>query len=152
MTAQFGENLRYDGREMSMCTHPLGDYFSLGGVNPGFGQDWPLDCTALWRGYIGSWEIVGGRLYLTAINVMPGSRVNANLETVFPGYPDRVFAHWYTGTLRVPQGKVLKYVHMGYQSTCESDMLIDVERGVIGDVRIRENEVPKKKENSRQWD
>ena len=76
----------------------------------------------------------------------------ANLETVFPGYPDRVFAHWYTGTLRVPQGKVLKYVHMGYQSTFESDMLIDVERGVVGEVRIRENEVPKKKENSRQWD
>ena len=35
MTAQFGENFRYDGREMSMTTHPLGDYFALGGVNPG---------------------------------------------------------------------------------------------------------------------
>ncbi len=152
MTAQFGENLRYDGREMSMATHPLGDYFALGGVNPGFGEDWPRGCTALWRGDIGSWEIVGGRLYLIAINVMPGSRVAANLETVFPGYPDRVFAHWYTGTLRVPQGKVLKYVHMGYQSTFESDLLIDVARGVIGEVRIRENEVPKKKEDSRRWD
>lgn len=41
---------------------------------------------------------------------------------------------------------------MGYQSTFESDMLIDVERGVIGDVQIRENEVPKSKENARQWD
>ena len=61
MTAQFGESLHYDGREMSMATHPLGDYFALGGVNPGFGLDWPMDCTALWRGYIGSWEIVGGR-------------------------------------------------------------------------------------------
>lgn len=142
MTAQFGERLHYDGREMSMFTHPLGDYFALGGVNPGFGQEWPFDCTALWRGYIGTWEIVDGRLYLTAIDVLPGSRMKANLETVFPGYPDRVFAHWYSGTLRVPQGKVLKYVHMGHQSTFESDMLIDVERGVIGDVRIRENEIP----------
>ncbi len=111
-----------------------------------------MDCTALWRGYIGTWEIVGGRLYLIAINVLPGSRVDANLETVFPGYPDRVFAHWYSGTLRVPQGKVLKYVHMGHQSTFERDMLIDVERGVIGDVQIRENEVPKSKENARPWD
>jgi hypothetical protein len=34
MTAQFGENLRYDSRELSMATHPLGDYFALGGVNP----------------------------------------------------------------------------------------------------------------------
>ena len=145
MTAQFGEGLHYDGREMAMTTHPLGDYFALGGFNPGFGQHWPMECTALWRGYIGTWEIVGGRLYLIAINVLPGSRVTANLEAVFPGYPDRVFAHWYTGTLRVPQGRVLKYVHMGNQSTFESDMLIDVERGVIGDVRIRENEVPQEK-------
>ena len=152
MTAQIGERLQYDGREMSMSTHPLGDYFALGGVNPGFGREWPLDCTALWRGYIGGWEIVGGRLYLIAINVMPGSRVRANLETVFPGYPDRVFAHWYTGTLRVPQGNVLKYVHMGHQSTFESDMLIDVERGAIGHVRIRENEIPKQTGNPKLWD
>lgn len=145
MTAQFGEHLRHDGREMSMTTEPLEDFFALGGVNPGLGQDWPADCSALWRGYIGTWEILGGRLYLIAINVLPGSRVAANLETVFPGYPDRVFAHWYTGTLRSPQGKVLKYVHMGDQSTFERDLLIDVERGVIVGERIRENEVPKEK-------
>ena len=144
MTAQFGEHLHYDGRKMGMCTQPLDDYFALGGFNPGFGLDWPSDCTALWRGYIGTWDIVDGRLYLTAIDVMPGSRVTANLEAVFPGYPDRVFAHWYSGTLRVPQGSVLKYVHMGHQSTFESDMLIDVEQGVIGAVRICENEVAQK--------
>lgn len=146
MTAQFGENLHYDGRDMSMCTQPLDDYFALGGVNPGFGQDWPLDCTALWRGYVGTWEIVDSRLYLIAISGKAANRVDANLESVFPGFPDRVFAHWYTGTLRVPQGKILKYVHMGHESTFESDLLIAVERGVIGEVRIRENEVPSPKE------
>lgn len=26
MTAQFGERLHYDGKAMSMCMHPLGDY------------------------------------------------------------------------------------------------------------------------------
>ena len=149
MTAQFGERLHYDGQEMSMCTHPLGDYFALGGINPGFGQEWPLDCTALWRGYIGTWEVLGDRLYLVAIHKLVLNGTNTNfLETVFPGYPDRVFAHWYSGTLRIPQGNTLKYVHMGYQSTYERDMLIDVERGVIGEVRIRENEIPKQTENS----
>lgn len=73
------------------------------------------------------------------------------LETVFPGYPDRVFAHWYSGTLRIPQGNTLKYVHMGYQSTYERDLLIEVERGVIGDVRIRENEMPKVVESPELW-
>ena len=135
-----------------MCTHPLGDYFALGGVNPGFGQEWPLDCTALWRGYIGTWEVLGDRLYLVAIHklVLNGPGTNL-LETVFPGYPDRVFAHWYSGTLRIPQGEILKYVHMGHQSTFERDMLIDVERGVIGEVRIRENEVLKEVESPELW-
>jgi hypothetical protein len=149
MTAQIGERLHFNGQEMSMCTHPLGDYFALGGINPGFGQEWPLDCTALWRGYIGTWEVLGDRLYLVAIHklVLNGPGTNF-LETVFPGYPDRVFAHWYSGTLRIPQGNTLKYVHMGYQSTYERDLLIKVERGVIGEVRIHENEIPKQTENS----
>jgi hypothetical protein len=45
-----------------MCTHPLGDYFSLGGVNPGFGEDWPRGCTALWRWvwFSARWRIVAG--------------------------------------------------------------------------------------------
>ena len=149
MTAQFSERLHYDGREMSMCTEPLGDYFALGGVNPGFGYE---QCTALWRGYIGSWEVLGGRLYLVAIHNLSSDGTDTNfLETVFPGYPDRVFAHWYTGTLRIPQGHTLKYVHMGYQSTFERDMLIDVERGVIGEVRIRENEIPREVESPELW-
>jgi hypothetical protein len=149
MTAQIGERLHFNGQEMSMCTHPLGDYFALGGIDPGFGQEWPLDCTALWRGYIGTWEVLGDRLYLVAIHklVLNGPGTNF-LETVFPGYPDRVFAHWYSGTLRIPQGNTLKYVHMGYQSTYERDLLIKVERGVIGEVRIHENEIPKQTENS----
>ncbi len=143
MTAQFGERLNYDGQEMSMCTEPLGDYFALGGVNPGFGQEWPLDCTALWRGYVGSWAVLGDRLYLVAIHNLASDGADTNfLETIFPGHPDSVFADWYTGTLCVPQGEILKYVHMGYQSTYERDILIDVERGVIGEVRTRENEIP----------
>ena len=175
MTAQFFEALHYDGREMGMTTEPLGDYFALGGANPGLGLDWPADCTALWRGYIGTWEILRGRLYLIAINVLPGSRVAASLETVFPGYPDRVFAHWFTGTSRIPQVKALLpnailigftgtpllkadkqksievfggYIHtykFDHQSTFERDLLIDVERGVIRGERVRENEVPQDK-------
>ncbi len=88
MTAQFGNAFNYDGQEMSMCTHPLGDYFALGGINPGFGQEWPLDCTALWRGYIGTWEVLGDRLYLVAIHklVLNGPGTNF-LETVFSRLP-----------------------------------------------------------------
>lgn len=54
MTAQIAENLRYAGEDVAMCTHPLRNYFSLGGFDPGFQSNG----TALWRGYVGSWEVL----------------------------------------------------------------------------------------------
>ena len=135
MTAQIAERLRYQGREVSMCTNPLSDYFAMGGYNPRFESN----CTALWRGYVGSWEIVEDRLYLIGVRGTLESGADASLETIFPGFPDRVFAHWYSGTIRIPQGKQLKYVHMGYGSTFERDLFLEVERGVIVATRVRHN-------------
>ena len=65
----------------------------------------------------------------------------ASVATIFPGFPDRVFAHWYSGTIRIPQGKQLEYVHMGYGSTYERDLFLDVERGVVVTTRERQNGV-----------
>ena len=103
MTAQFSEHLRYNGEDFSMYTNPLGDFFAMGGVNPGFESN----CTALWRGYVGSWEIVDNRLYLIGISGTLEGGVEATLATIFPDFPDRVFAHWYSGTIRIPQGNNL---------------------------------------------
>jgi hypothetical protein len=135
MTAQIGERLTYDGREVSMCTEPLGDYFAFGGHNPEF----EFTCTALWRGYVGTWEIVGDRLYLVGLTGTLKDGAEATLESVFPGYPDRVFAHWYSGTLRIPEGKQLEYVHMGYASTYERDCFLMIEKGVVFGSHVRQN-------------
>lgn len=59
MTAQIAERLRYQGEEQALCTQPLSDYFAMGGNNPGF----DVGCSALWRGYVGPWEIKADRLY-----------------------------------------------------------------------------------------
>lgn len=135
MTAQIGEKLTYDGREVSMCTEPLGDYFAFGGHHPEF----ECACTALWRGYVGTWEIVGDRLYLVRLTGTLKDGTEATLETVFPGYSDRVFAHWYSGTLRIPEGKQLEYVHMGYASTYERDRILKIEKGVVVGSHVRQN-------------
>ena len=135
MTAQFHERLRYQGEDMSMCTEPLRDYFRLGGINPGFEKT----CTALWRGYVGSWEIVGKRLYLIGLTGTLSGGAEATLESVFPGFADRVFAHWYTGTLRIPDGRQKQYVHMGWASRYERDVLIEVERGILKSTTVRYN-------------
>ena len=120
-----------------MCTNPLSDYFAMGGFNPRFESN----CTALWRGYVGSWEIVDDRLYLVGLTGTLEDGAEASLATIFPEFPERVFAHWYSGTIRIPQGKQLEYVHMGYGSTFERDLFLDVERGVVVTTRVRQNGV-----------
>lgn len=140
MTAQLGENLRYNDQDLSMCTDPLSDYFALGGKLPPsrFDIRWS---TALWRGHLGSWEIVSDRLYLIKLigRLEDGSALS--LATLFPDFPDRVFAHWYTGKLRIPQGKLLKYVHQGYQSTYERDLFLEIEKGILTGSHVRHNGV-----------
>lgn len=64
MTAQIAENMLYQGKQVAMCTTPLNDYFVMGGYNPRFESN----CTALWRGYVGTWEVVDDRLYLTRLH------------------------------------------------------------------------------------
>lgn len=135
MTAQIAERLVFEGRELALLANPLTDFFEQGGINPGFQST----STALWRGYVGTWEIVADRLYLVALKGVLESGEEANLESVFPGYPDRVFAHWFSGTLRIPQGKQLEYVHMGYGSKYERDLLLKLRHGVVVGQELRIN-------------
>jgi hypothetical protein len=78
-------------------------------------------------------------LYLIGLNgSLEGGR-KASLETVFPGFSRRVFAHWFSGKIRLPQGRQLEYVHMGYGSTYERDLLLTIERGVVTQQTIKQN-------------
>ncbi len=135
MTAQLRERLLYNGDEWSMCAEPLSDYFKLAGERPSFAEQ----STALWRRYVGVWEIVGDRLYLISLHARLEDGSNATLETVFPGFPDRVFAHWYSDELRLPQGRMVEYVHLGYGSKYEADLFLQFENGVLVGSRAVQN-------------
>ena len=137
MTAQIAEKLNYEGRKLSMCSEPLRAFFALGGYQPAFQSN----SSALWRGYVGEWDIKDKRFYMIGLRGVLVDGTDASLESVFPGFPDRVFAHWYSGTIRIPQGKILEYVHMGYGSTYESDLMIDIEKGVVVSAQVIHNGV-----------
>ena len=79
------------------------------------------------------------RLYLVKLTGTLADGTEASLETVFPGFPERVFAHWYTGTLRIPRGQRLRYRHMGYDSVHERDEMLEFEQGVIRRTWVRHN-------------
>jgi hypothetical protein len=135
MTAQIAERLTYKGEEVSMCTTPLSEYFTMSGFTPRF----KFNGTALWRGYVGNWEVVDSRLYLTGLTGTLIDGTEVSLATFFPAFPDRVFAHWYSGEIRIPQGKLIKYLHRGYRSVFERDLFLDVERGMVVATRERHN-------------
>lgn len=134
MTAQFSEKLRYEGQDWQMHTEPLRDYLAREGItfNP------TIESTALRRHYIGSWEIIDDRLFLVGISGESNEK-EISLEALFPGHSGKVFADWFTGTIRAPYGRLLKYVHGGYASQYERDLLLEVDRGVVRERRVREN-------------
>lgn len=120
MTAQIDEIMLYIGYEGYIEERPLEPYLEAADQSSLFRNDWP----ALRRGYYGTWEIVQQRLYLVnlhgSLREGPGS---VSLATLFPDYPDRVFAHWYSGELRFRL-----YFYLGL---LERDVWVRIERGVV---------------------
>lgn len=84
--------------------------------------------TACWRGYQGAWEIRDGRFYLVNL------RGRYNLHAGEP-----ILADWFSGVLRIPQGKRLQYVHMGFGSVYEQEVHIKIEKGIVTATRIVDN-------------
>jgi hypothetical protein len=139
MTAQFTEQIVLNGQKRSLCTDPLESFFEMTGIHPEFMPT----CTALWRGYVGTWDVNSERLYLVGLNGRLKSGQKANLETIFLGFPDRVFAHWFSGVLRLPMGQLLSYVHSGYGSVYERDQFITVKKGItVSTFMVVNGEVP----------
>jgi hypothetical protein len=137
MTAQSGENLIYEGHTVTMHSEPLEDYFEAKGERPEFGGI----CTSCWRGYIGTWEIKDDRLYLVSLEGFGKLKdgTEASLQTIFPDQDGPILADWYSGTLKIPEGEMLEYIHAGYASRFERDRFFEIEKGHITKTYLREN-------------
>lgn len=142
-TAQLPEQLIYKGKTVGIYSEPLEQYFNKDHPKP---IEWiQATCTALWRGYLATWEIKDDKLYLVKI-VRDGCSDDAPampLSKLFPGAKGPIFAKWYTGTLIVPQGKVLQYVHMGYQSIYEQELHIKIKDGKVVGKKMIDNRMKK---------
>ena len=93
MTAQAPEKLLYKGEELTLCSEPLGPFLEFSGSTVKF----DARCTALWRGYVGTWSIESDRLYLVKLCAYVDDAANCEvlelgLEVLFPDYPDGVCA------------------------------------------------------------
>lgn len=143
MTAQLTDNLKYMGETICLTTLPLHAYWSISALhrNPDAGDERGFSDmgTWCWRRHTASWQIDQDHLYLVAINATYKDGTKVKLEDFFPGYPERVFAHWFSGELCSPHGELLEYVHAGFASSYAEELLIQVERGVVKGQQLRDN-------------
>jgi len=146
-TAQEPDRLIYRGKERMLFSNPLEEYYVNGRERPSFMIEPQTTSSAYWRGYIATWEIEDGKLFLTKVDswLCNGSSVKSckqvTLRSLFQNMVSqgRVFAGWFSGELRVPEGKELQYVHMGYGSTYERDLIFNVKAGKVSDPVIVDN-------------
>lgn len=127
MTAQMPEVLWIDGQKHYMFANPLEDHFTQTGIRPSF----RMQSTACRRGYVGEWELIEGSLYLRRLE---GTLIDGQLVTVaslFPAGPRPVLAQWFTGSVSVPLGQLVRYVHMGYGSDYEDELTLEFEQGLL---------------------
>jgi hypothetical protein len=134
MTAQIHERLIFDGEETSMAfcpplpeNHPRVVTIDFDKVERGDGSVM-LFSTACWRHYQGTWEIRDRRFYLKAL------RGRFQLRGDGP-----LLADWFSGALRIPKGKTLVYVHMGFGSVYEQEIHVQVRKGIVTSVRVIDN-------------
>lgn len=141
-TAQFPDTLLYHGKSESIFSTPLEDYFQKTAARP----KWlTATSTACWRGYIASWELRADRLFLTQITRREfDSKGDQYVERdiskkVFRRQSLPIEATWFSGVIRLPQGKQLEYVHLGFESVYEKDLFLEFKNGVLANTRIVRN-------------
>jgi len=147
-TSQDPDVLIVGGKTYDLYSNPLHSYY---------GEDWQpafwvapnTQSSGNWRGYIAAWEIINDRLYLTKIDswfcnrrirTKSGCR-RVTLRDLFGAkvIGGKVAATWFSDELRVPDGKELEYVHMGYGSIYERDIIFDVDGGRITKREVIDN-------------
>lgn len=133
-TAQASDELIVEGKTFALNTNPLEAQLEQKQWKP---PEEAVISSANWRGYIATWEIRDGKLFLkeATILVSDPKDEHAYLRKPITGdlYPGatEVLADWYTGALIVPDGKMTRYVHMGYGSSFDHYQVFRVRAGAV---------------------
>jgi hypothetical protein len=126
-TAQIPDQIIIEGVSHSLHAEPFSPYVSI------IPMQFHGRCTASWRGYRATWEIIEKKLYLLSIHVSPCSKSppQVPLKTIFPNDPVRKFADWHSGVITVAQGQLVKPIYGGYASKYERYLELTIKDGVV---------------------
>lgn len=135
-TAQYPDKIFYKGKEYSLQTNPMESYFKK---YPDKKPRTEIISSALWRGYVATFEFSDNLLILKDINIRIAKKTNdlsseigwkSVISEVSPKN-ENLKIDWFTGILVLPYGEIVNYVHLGYGSTYEFYILLEVEKGVL---------------------
>ena len=136
-TAQIPDILVYKGKEHSLHNNPMEAYFEK---HPKKQIRGGVTSTALWRGYVATFEFKEKNLVLKDIQVQNWD--DKKDETKWKSMRHKLVAanedlviDWYSGLLLLPRGKLVEYVHMGYLSTYSEYSLLEIKKGVLTEER-----------------
>jgi len=133
MTIQAGDILSYNGEKTTIATEPLKPY-----LEKRSDVSFIFKSTALVRGYIGTWKIKNKKLYLVSLIGFIESNEKVDLEYLFPNKTE-VFANWFSGDIRIPQGKLLEKINLGYESVFEKDLIFTFNEGILISETVKDN-------------
>lgn len=133
MAAQLPDRIIFNQEYRNLYTNPLEPYWVVSGVRrPRFiSQE---NCR---RGYVATWEIKDNQLFLREVEglirrkfTLWGKRVvTCSMGKLFGRRRRRVKASWFSGKLRIPQGKMTLFDDNAYGSRFESEVIITVTHG-----------------------
>lgn len=126
------DQLIYKEKLEVIFSNPLESYFSHQHPRPNnvFSKK---RCNAILRGYIATWEIRKKTLYL--VKMVQGTcekkPVVIPLNRLFARKKKKVKASWFSGKLRIQKGKQLKYMHQGYETIYEKEVILTIKKGQL---------------------
>jgi len=135
MSAQLPDKIIFNGASLDLYSNPLEEYFRSKKRKPAFNTS--SQCV---RGYVAQWEISHNRLLLKEIqgnylyrNIFFQKKYKKiSIADLFQKAKNKmVKATWFSGKLRIPQGKMTAFDDHGYASRFEKEIIISVEKGDV---------------------
>lgn len=132
MTAQVGDLMKYKGSKYAMRTEPLNIII--------WRNDYELQAgwSCNWRGYRAKWKVKDNKLYLIHFKGKLQDGKKLTVKKMFQNQ-EKVFANWFSGKIVLCDGKMLNYVHRGYSSLFERDIILKFEMGNLVSEKIIDN-------------
>ena len=143
-SSQVGERFIYNGDTLKIATQPL--YTIVDDVESILKERYGLDMYSivgysLARGYIGTWELKEGKLYLIELSFTAFEGIS--LQDIFGDkcIDGRVLADWFSGKIVLPKGDWLVYDGVSASTYYKEEHLI-FKKGVLRKTKQVDNYIP----------